>query len=124
MALQNVAEEYFSKLNSIAKRMYEDMNETKASYDKLWTELEQVEQDEILNESIIKPEACLQYNLLKTEPQHISEFAVKTIVDDNNCTYRDEHSAPFTFRTPSQRDLRLLGAVKEVPKPKPLRLQV
>lgn len=115
MSLQNIAEQYFSKINPIAKRLYADINDTKAAYDKLWTTLSEDEKDQIINESIIKPEACLQYNAPNSEMQTPSEYAVKMIVEDN-CTYRDEHSAPFTFRTPSQRDLRLFGEIKEKPK--------
>lgn len=114
MSLQNKAEQYFGKLNSMAKRLYEDINETKAAYDTLWTKLSQEEKEEIISNSIIKPEASLQYELVENVTQDNSNYAVKTIIDDNY-TYRDEHSAPFSFRTPSQRDLRIFGTVKETP---------
>lgn len=113
MSLQNEADQYFSSINSIAKRMYEDMSETKAVYDKFWPELSEDERDQIINESIIKPEASLRYGS-PAATSSISDYGLKTIVDDG-CSFRDEHSAPFTFRTPSQRELRLFGITKELP---------
>lgn len=116
MSLQNAADNYFGSLNSIAKRMHEDMNETKASYEALWSELSREEKDQIFNESIIKPEASLRYaSVAPAKPQRVSEYAIKTIVDEG-CRFRDEHSAPFSFRTSSQRDLRLFGATKDLAK--------
>ncbi|KAF5282830.1 hypothetical protein FQR65_LT02828 [Abscondita terminalis] len=112
MSLKNEAEKYFSKLNPIAKRLHADLNDTKATYDKLWSTLSESEQNQILTESIIKPEVCLKYDLIKNEVDHKTNYALKVISDDNY-TYRDEHSAPFSFRTPSQRDLRLFERTNE-----------
>lgn len=106
MSLKNVAEDYFCNLNSIARRLCTDINETKAAYDELWDKLPQEEKEQIINESIIKPEACLQYTSVTNKTINCKEYALKTIVEDN-FSYRDEHSAPFSFRTPSQRDLRI-----------------
>ncbi|KAK5645993.1 hypothetical protein RI129_004457 [Pyrocoelia pectoralis] len=106
MSLQNEAEKYFSKLNPIARRLHVDLNTTKAAYDKLWSTLTENEQNQILTESIIKPEVCLKYNVTHLNTENKNNYALKVISDDN-FSYRDEHSAPFSFRTPSQRDLRL-----------------
>ncbi|KAL3283496.1 hypothetical protein HHI36_006636 [Cryptolaemus montrouzieri] len=40
------------------------------------------------------------------------------IIDENNCTYRDEHSAPFSFKTKSQRDLTIFSSPQESNKKK------
>lgn len=113
MALKEIADEYFSSINPLASRIYSDLNETKSSYEDIWGSLTEEEKSQIMNETIMKPEICLKYN---KKPQVISvnirkknEFATKFVVDDN-CSYRDEHSAPFTFRTPSQRNLTLFSA--------------
>lgn len=110
MALKKIADEYFGSINSLANRIYTDLNETKASYEDIWGSLTEEEKSQIMNETVMKPEICLKYN---SKPQTISlkskkkrEYATKFVVDDN-CSYRDEHSAPFTFRTPSQRNLTL-----------------
>lgn len=105
MPLKDVAEEYFSKINSMATRIHLDMVETKEAYEHLWDTLEYKEQDQILSESIIKPEICWRYNA--GEPESCADqYAVKMVVDEN-CLYRDEHSGPFSFKTSSQRDLLL-----------------
>lgn len=110
MSLQSVAEEYFSKLNSMASRLYADMTETKLAYEDLWGTLKHKEQQQILSESIIKPEICLKYNCGEIDDVIQEEkYATKMIVDDNCTYYRDEHSAPFSFKTQSQRDLTVFS---------------
>ncbi|XP_018329362.2 uncharacterized protein C1orf198 homolog isoform X2 [Agrilus planipennis] len=126
MSLKSIADQYFGSINTMASRLYTDMNETKVAYDKLWLSLSEKEQNQIMNESIIKPEACLQYNTVRCKEIAKEEYAAKTVIDDN-CSYRDEHSAPFSFRTPSQRDLTIClndssdnmqGEIKKTSKPK------
>lgn len=110
MSLKSVADEYFSNLNPIASRLCKDLQETKSSYDELWNTLSEKEQQTILTESIIKPEVSIKYYETKPETEN-RKYAVKLIFDDH-CSYRDEHSGPFSFRTPSQRDLSLFQTGK------------
>ncbi|KAJ8920682.1 hypothetical protein NQ315_004821 [Exocentrus adspersus] len=110
MSLKSVAEDYFSKLNSIAARLHTDLEETKSSYDKLWATLSEKDQQEILSESIIKPEISIRYDS-KKECSTQMDYAVKLVFDDH-CSYRDEHSAPFSFKTQSQRDLSIFHSDK------------
>jgi len=104
MALRNVAAEYFSNLNPIASKIYADLQETKGAYEDLWNKLSQEEQEQILTESIIKPEVSIKYG--SPQAQLSEEYAIKVVVDDH-CSYRDEHSGPFSFRTKSQRNLTI-----------------
>ncbi|CAG9768934.1 unnamed protein product [Ceutorhynchus assimilis] len=115
MALRNAAADYFSKLNPIASRIYTDLQETKNSYEDLWNKLSTAEQEQILTESIIKPEVSVKYSVPQTT-QNNEDYAVKIVVDDH-CSYRDEHSGPFSFRTKSQRNLTVFHG--EQPKTKP-----
>lgn len=117
MALQEVAAEYFKNLNPIATRLCDDLNEAKEDYEKLWGKLSDREKDQILNERIITPEIMLKYNKGKELEVEPIKYATKVVMDDH-CSYTDEHSAPFSFRTPSQRDLTLFQKeiVKEEPK--------
>lgn len=114
MSLESAAENYFSKLNPIASRMYVDMTETKLSYEGLWSRITEKEQKDILSESIIKPEILIKYKP-KQENQVCNEFSTKFIFDDN-CSYRDEHSGPFSFRSQSQRDLTVFKTDVEAQK--------
>lgn len=112
MSLQSSAEEYFSTLNSMASRLHTDMTETKLAYEDLWNNLKYKEQQQILSESIIKPEVCLRY--ASVHPEMVEEkYAVKLVVDDNCSYYRDEHSGPFSFKTQSQRDLTIFNKSEE-----------
>ncbi|RZC31950.1 hypothetical protein BDFB_000620 [Asbolus verrucosus] len=112
MSLESVAEDYFSKLNPIARRMYADMKETKLAYEELWDTISEKEQKEILSESIITPEVLIKYKQNQTD-NSIKEYAVKFIIDDH-CSYPDEHSGPFTFKTRSQRDLSLFERDRDI----------
>lgn len=136
MNLKAEAERYFSKLNPIASRIYADFQDTRNSYECIWNTLSFNEQSQILNECIVKPEVSLQYNLKtndftgENKNTNDSLFGIKRILDEN-VSYRDEHSAPFSFKTLSQVDLRLFGiteaAHKQVtvtPKIEPPKLQV
>lgn len=108
MALTGIAEEYFSNINPIASRIYADFEDTKNAYDCVWDTLTTEEQTQVLNECIIKPEVTLQYNLKPDiNPLKTKDFYGQKHIVDENCSYRDEHSAPFSFKTSSQVDLRL-----------------
>ncbi|CAH0558025.1 unnamed protein product [Brassicogethes aeneus] len=124
MALKSIAEEYFKSLNPIATRLCEDMDEVKNTYEELWSTLSEDQQSQILSESIIKPEVLVKYDASKSEDDN-KEYAVKLIIDDH-CSYRDEHSGPFSFRSQSQRNLSIFDKEKKttnntsnIIKPKP-----
>ncbi|KAK9869582.1 hypothetical protein WA026_003334 [Henosepilachna vigintioctopunctata] len=113
MDLRKHAEEYFSTINPIASRIYNDINQTKAAYENLWNTLSPDEQEQVLNESIIKPDVQIKYQIQETTRREKQQYSVKMIIDDNNCSYRDEHSAPFSFKTKSQRDLTIFAVPKD-----------
>lgn len=114
MALEHLAADYFGNLNPIASRINADLQSTKTAYETEWHRLSLDEQDQILTETIIKPEVAVLYNQLETGPHQ--DFAMKIVLDDH-CSYRDEHSGPFTFRTRSQRNLTVFAS-EETPKTK------
>lgn len=97
----------------MASRLHADMTETKLAYEDLWGTLNYEEQQQILSESIIKPEVCLKYNCGQFNVRGAEKYATKVIVDDNSTYYRDEHSAPFSFKTQSQRDLTVFSKCAE-----------
>ncbi|XP_031764082.1 uncharacterized protein C1orf198 homolog [Galleria mellonella] len=123
MALSAVAEEYFRNLNPIATKIHEDIVEAKTSYENIWETLTEKEKVEIINESIIKPEIALKYALLDTLEFDLNDPPVRKddlmsffgkehgqrLIQDENTSYRDEHSAPFIYQTKSQLDLCVLS---------------
>jgi len=54
-------EDYFASLTGPAKRLIEDVVAVKEAYEDVWTGLDVSEQEEIINENIIRPEAILRY---------------------------------------------------------------
>ncbi|XP_060809010.1 uncharacterized protein C1orf198 homolog [Amyelois transitella] len=123
MALTAVAEEYFRTLNPLASKIHEDIVEAKNSYENIWETLTEKEKVEIINESIIKPEIALKYALLDTLEFDLNDPPVRKddlmsffgrehgmkLIQDENGSYRDEHSAPFLYQTRSQLNLCALS---------------
>lgn len=118
MALREVADGYFSNLNSIAVRLYDDFKETKSVHENRWSVFSENEKQKILNDSIIKPEIQLKYNLHSNEIS--SRKPNPKLIIEDNCSYHDEHSAPFSFKTKSQENLTIFESVVETPKTKEL----
>lgn len=87
-SLQTVAEEYFHSLNSIAERISTDVASTKDAYEELWNTLSTEEQRQVIDETIIYPEAVLKYafedSLEKPEfsPRLNIQTGGKYIIDD------------------------------------------
>ncbi|XP_054745479.1 uncharacterized protein LOC129249832 isoform X4 [Anastrepha obliqua] len=56
-----MAQDYFAHLNPLAQRIASDISMTKLSYGQLWYAMKLGEQNDILNETLIKPEISLMY---------------------------------------------------------------
>jgi Domain of unknown function (DUF4706) len=104
--------EYFQSLNPIAKRICEDLDSTRESYESAWDYLSREEQHQVINESLIFPDAVLKYHLenedqppVQTFPVLKLDFACKLIQDETGAMWKDEHSAPFTWKSQSQLDV-------------------
>ncbi|XP_063836646.1 uncharacterized protein C1orf198 homolog [Ostrinia nubilalis] len=133
MALTAVAEEYFRTLNPLASKIHEDIVEAKSAYENMWDTLTEKEKVEIINESIIKPEIALKYALLDTLEFDINDPPVRRddlmsffgrehaqrVIQDENTSYKDEHSAPFLYQTKSQLNLCILSEHRNQKETKP-----
>ncbi|XP_055838565.1 uncharacterized protein LOC129906704 [Episyrphus balteatus] len=53
--------DYFTKLNPIAMKISFDIDETKSAYEHIWAKLNTSEHNEIINETLMKPEISLRY---------------------------------------------------------------
>lgn len=90
-------------------------------------------QAEIVNESIIKPEIALKYALLDTLDFDLNDPPVRKddlmsffgrdhgqrIIQDEQGSYKDEHSAPFLYQTKSQLNLCVLAEYRYTKDVKP-----
>lgn len=105
-------EEYFRSLNSIAKRICDDISSTRENYETAWNYLSAEEQNQVINESLIYPDAVLRYSSLEgngegTKPLESFPtlkiaYGCKILQDETGAEWRDEHSAPFSWKTGSQ----------------------
>ncbi|CAB3368847.1 Hypothetical predicted protein [Cloeon dipterum] len=126
----NYAEDYFHTLSPLAKRIVEEICHTREAYEALWDGLSVPEQRQILDEAIIKPEAILKYS--RSAASKVTEVEVYPCIriqtgskfvhyDDGSngkgVKWRDEHSAPFSWLTRSQQDLRIFGSNDPQPTP-------
>ncbi|KAL0131106.1 hypothetical protein PUN28_002592 [Cardiocondyla obscurior] len=119
------AEEYFYSINPIARRIGEDIIATKEAYEGLWNTLSTAERNQAINETIIQPEVALKYTLKKIEiakelpewyPMLRIQTGMKYVIDETGSTlrWRDEHSAPFSFKTQSQMNLNLIDSSEDM----------
>ncbi|KOB71408.1 Uncharacterized protein OBRU01_07969 [Operophtera brumata] len=123
MALAAAAEEYFRSINPLAGKIHDDVTEAKSSYENIWDTLTEQEKVEIINESLIKPKIALKYALLDNLDFDIDNPPVRNddlmsffghnhgqrLTQDENVSYKDEHSAPFLYQTRSQLNLCILS---------------
>lgn len=61
--LCEIADNYFQSLNPLAERISEDIRNIKDAYENLWQGLSNSEREQIINETIIHPEALLKYSI-------------------------------------------------------------
>ncbi|KAG6454668.1 uncharacterized protein C1orf198 [Manduca sexta] len=133
MSLSAIAEEYFRSMNPLASKIHDDIVEAKNSYETIWETLTEKEKVEIINETLIKPEISLKYALLDTLDFDINDPPVRKddlmsffgrdhgqkVIQDENTSYRDEHSAPFLYQTKSQLNLCALSECRAPKEEKP-----
>lgn len=65
---------YFANLNPVAEKIAFDIREVKSAYDHVWLTLSSNEQDDILNDSIIKPEITIRYYKNSLSPSQSSKM--------------------------------------------------
>ncbi|XP_074100827.1 uncharacterized protein LOC141528590 isoform X2 [Cotesia typhae] len=124
--LSSIAEDYFYSLNSLAKRIGDDVRATKEAYEGLWNTLSLKEKNQAIDETIIQPEIALKYTTIGTDkskencyncyPKLKIQTGMKYVIDETGSTlkWRDEHSGPFSFMTQSQMNLHLLELPSEI----------
>ncbi|XP_074658677.1 uncharacterized protein LOC141911587 [Tubulanus polymorphus] len=123
MALvENLAHEYFSSINPIAKRIMDEQEIIERMYGDDWKEMTPQERDDVIDSYLIDPLVAQQYADIP-EPEMTNPFpklklgsGEKIIVDfenDGGWTWTDEHSGPFCWETKSQLDMPLFESEEE-----------
>ncbi|XP_011195050.1 uncharacterized protein LOC105220307 [Zeugodacus cucurbitae] len=88
-----VAQDYFAHLNPLAQRISADINATKSTYGQLWNTLKANQQNEIINETLIKPEIILNYfgNMSSSSSSLSSNSSSSSASSANISTTSAEH---------------------------------
>ncbi|XP_073413739.1 uncharacterized protein C1orf198 homolog [Dendrobates tinctorius] len=116
---------YFSSLNSMTKKIMQDKERVRERYGAQWEKMQPKEQDEAIDKSMVDPELEKRYALhrslghtesvpsypvLKTQTgQKVVHFGEEDI------TWQDEHSAPFSWETRSQIDFSIASLTSQEP---------
>ncbi|XP_073483858.1 uncharacterized protein C1orf198 homolog [Aquarana catesbeiana] len=103
---------YFSSLNSMAKKIMQDKERVRQRYGTQWEKMPPKEQDEAIDKSMVDPEVQRRYVLHRgaADTQPVSCYPVlktqsgQKVVHfgEEDITWQDEHSAPFSWETRSQ----------------------
>ncbi|XP_006008220.1 uncharacterized protein C1orf198 homolog [Latimeria chalumnae] len=107
--------EYFSSINSMAKKIMLERQKIKERYGAEWEKLQPSEQEKIIDNWMIDPQIQARYAVHKRERENIvcyPKLQIETgqkIVHfgDEDITWQDEHSAPFSWETKSQMEFSL-----------------
>jgi hypothetical protein len=68
-SVETIAEKYFHSLNPIAERICIDVAATRDAYENLWHTLSYKDRSQVVDETIIHPEAVLKYSFYpQSEP--------------------------------------------------------
>jgi len=116
-SLQAYADEYFSSGSNLNRRIIEDIETIRESYEDTWDQLDQRQKEQVINEHIITPEVAMQISSQEKSTSFprlkITAGQKMMMVEGNSSeggenkgySYRDEHSEPFSWKTRSQQDL-------------------
>lgn len=101
--LSETAEKYLKSINPLAERIGEEINEIKATYETLWNDMTIIEQEQILNDTIIHPQVLLQYSLtlqnLYGKSGCLFENGLKTVLDDHTVRWIGKKNVELSGRS-------------------------
>uniref|UniRef100_A0A3B5MVW7 DUF4706 domain-containing protein n=1 Tax=Xiphophorus couchianus TaxID=32473 RepID=A0A3B5MVW7_9TELE len=107
--------EYFSSINSMAKKIMQEREKIKSDYGSSWEKMTPEEQDNAIDNSLMDPHIRARYAMHKVDreevvcyPRLLLQTGQKTVhFGEEDMTWQDEHSAPFSWETKSQMEFSL-----------------
>ncbi|KAK4308309.1 hypothetical protein Pmani_019990 [Petrolisthes manimaculis] len=113
-------EEYFRGVSPLCRRLLDDMKAVRESWGDSWNNMSYQQQCRVLDQAIVDEATVRKYDdgaELGPECEYFPKLKLttgqKVVCDENltargfSCSWRDEHSAPFSWHTRSQMDLTL-----------------
>lgn len=122
-------ESYFRDLNYASSRIVEDMSIIRDAHGEDWDRIPEKEKTEIAWDALVGPDIREKYNYYPKQYAEVEVFPViglntgDRMVSDEDAAnarttkagcWRDEHSAPFSWETQSQLNMRICDVVDEV----------
>ncbi|XP_007577735.1 uncharacterized protein C1orf198 homolog [Poecilia formosa] len=107
--------EYFSSINSMAKKIMQEREKIKADYGSSWEKMTPQEQDNAIDNSMMDPHIRARYAMHRVDreevvcyPKLLLQTGQKIVhFGEEDSTWLDEHSAPFSWETKSQMEFSL-----------------
>ncbi|XP_069028465.1 uncharacterized protein C1orf198 homolog [Embiotoca jacksoni] len=112
--------EYFSSINSMARKIMQERENIKAKHGSSWDKMTPQEQDSAIDNCMMDSHIRARYAMHRVEreevvcyPKLLIQTGQKMVhFGEEDITWQDEHSAPFSWETKSQMDFSLsLGPV-------------
>ncbi|KAF7694475.1 uncharacterized protein C1orf198 homolog [Silurus meridionalis] len=113
--------EYFSSINSMARKIMQEREKIKEKYGSAWEGMSPEEQDTAIDDGMMEPRIRARYTMHRTDreevpcyPKMVIQTGQKIVhFGEEDITWQDEHSAPFSWETRSQMEFSVIGGTPE-----------
>ncbi|KAG9347517.1 hypothetical protein JZ751_005085 [Albula glossodonta] len=110
--------EYFSSINSMARKIMLEREKIKEKHGSDWEKMTPNEQDMAIDNGMMDPQIRARYAMHRVDreevvcyPKLLLQTGQKIVhFGEEDITWQDEHSAPFSWETKSQLDFSLTSA--------------
>ncbi|KAJ8270707.1 hypothetical protein GJAV_G00118310 [Gymnothorax javanicus] len=107
--------EYFSSINSMARKIMLEREKIKENYGSDWEKMTPNEQDTAIDNGMMDPQIRARYAMHRVDrdevvcyPKLVIQTGQKIVhFGEEDITWQDEHSAPFSWETKSQLEFSL-----------------
>ncbi|XP_076872588.1 uncharacterized protein C1orf198 homolog [Brachyhypopomus gauderio] len=113
--------EYFSSINSMARKIMQEREKIKEQFGTAWNEMSPAEQDTAIDDGMMDPKVRARYAVHRVDreevvcyPKLLIQTGQKIVhFGEEDLTWQDEHSAPFSWETKSQLEFSVISATPE-----------
>ncbi|XP_034073027.1 uncharacterized protein C1orf198 homolog isoform X2 [Gymnodraco acuticeps] len=113
--------EYFSSINSMARKIMQERKTIEEKHGPTWEKMTHQEQDSAIDNEMMDPQIRARYAMHRVDreevlcyPKLLIQTGQKIVhFGEEDMTWQDEHSAPFSWETKSQLDFSLTSGPAE-----------
>ncbi|KAL4649144.1 hypothetical protein GN956_G7650 [Arapaima gigas] len=118
VGMEDLKFQYFSSISSMARKIMEEREKIKQNFGASWDEMSPSEQDAAIDRALVDPQARARYAMHALErqegpcyPRLVLQTGQKVVhFGEEDITWQDEHSSPFSWETTSQMEFSLTSA--------------